>query len=835
MNEGHPATAGEPPTADQPGHGEEWSADPHWAALAESEERFRLAMDHSAVAMNITGPDGRFLRVNPAMSRLFGREPGDLLARTWQELTHPDDLAADEALSAELHAGTRDHYRMTKRYLRPDGSEVWGDLTVSCVRAEDGSIDYAIAQIIDVSERQKAVSALGRSEELLAAVMDQAPVAMGVTNLDGSFVRVNEGMAEFFGLSTTELLGLTWQDLTDPDSVPEETAIIGELMRGERDHYRLLKDFVRVDGGHRCGLLSVSCLRGDDGVPRLLVGQIVDVTPQEEALGRLQATLDSMLDPHALFEPIRDSEGRLVDVRYAAVNDAACTYLRRPREDLLGAAVSGLFHGPAVEALVRWCDTTLLQGRLSQDDIPLPGASDDSERWFDVRAVSVDGFVSLSWRDVTQRHLTSRALEERESSYRLLADNATDVIIRTDMITGIVWVSPSVAEVLGWRPDELTGRRVSDLMHPDDLAAARRRQREFIASGAAEGRITARFATADGGWRWMSDHGRAIFGDDGSMIGGIDSLRDVQAEHDAQDALAARESELRGVIDSLIDPWVLFHAVRDDEGRIVDLVYADANDAACEFNQTSREELIGASLLTLLPDHGPTGIFAKYAAVVETGAPLADDDEPFRSPHDGIVRRYDNRAVKVGDGLSLTWRDVTERYEARQTLHRHAEQDLLTGVANRRQFDRRLEELAARAPRTGTLLGLLYCDVDHFKDVNDNLGHAAGDEILASVAQGIRSAVRDVDVVARLGGDEFVIILDGVRGVADAQAVAEKVAKAASRPIRIAGITITPRLSIGVALGRRGEDPHAALARADDALYRAKREGRDRIVVDEST
>jgi diguanylate cyclase (GGDEF)-like protein len=381
-------------------------------------------------------------------------------------------------------------------------------------------------------------------------------------------------------------------------------------------------------------------------------------------------------------------------------------------------------------------------------------------------------------------------------------------------------------------------------MHPDDFASVMADQKAIIEAGGTEGRVTARFATADGGWRWMSDHGRAIVDDEGRLVGGIDSLRDVEAEHRAAEALAEREQrarsaferadraerELRGVVDSLFDPWVQLIAVRDADGQIVDFVYGDANDAACRANHLSRDELIGRNLLSLLPEHGTSGLLAQYAQVVETGEALALDDEPFTSPFDGVQRRYDNRAVRVGDGVSFTWRDVTERYLLRQQLREQADSDQLTGVANRRQLSRRINELTAHAPRTGHRLAVLYCDLDHFKDVNDAHGHAAGDVVLTSVAVAIRGAVRDHDLVARLGGDEFVVLLDGVRGLDDATAVAEKILAAVRVPVQIGETTVTPGASIGIALLEPGEDEDYVIARADAALYAAKDAGRNRAV-----
>ena len=456
---------------DEPTAWSEASADA--AALAESEERLRLAMDRSAVAMNLNGPDGRFLRVNDAMVRLFGRSRAELLACTWQELTHPEDLAADEALGAELVAGVRDSYRMTKRYLRPDGSVIWGDLTVSCVRAPDGSVEYAIAQIVDVTDQVAFAAQLEQSERLLASIMDNAPVATGVTTADGTFVRVSAEMAHFFGRPVEAILAMRWQDLTEADAVAEEQTLIAELMAGSRDSYRLLKEFTLPDRTRRWGLLSVTCLRAPDRTVEYLIGQIVDVSEQQEALATLEGTLASMLDPHVLLAPVLDDEGTVTDAVYDRANDAACTYLGHPCDEVLGHRIATLFAGEAVDQVLRWCRETLDRGRVSHDDVPLTSAVSGEARWFDVRAVRVGGRVSFTWRDVSERHRAATALARRERQYRLLADYATDVIVQTGTDSTIAWVSPSVTEVLGWRVDQVVGRRVPDLMHPDDLVQLR--------------------------------------------------------------------------------------------------------------------------------------------------------------------------------------------------------------------------------------------------------------------------------------------------------------------------------------------------------------------------
>ena len=122
---------------------------------------------------------------------------------------------------------------------------------------------------------------------------------------------------------------------------------------------------------------------------------------------------------------------------------------------------------------------------------------------------------------------------------------------------------------------------------------------------------------------------------------------------------------LRSLFDSLIDPVVVLGAIRGPDGRIVDFEYLDANAAALEANRTTYGDLMGARLLTLFPEHGPSGLLRVYADVAETGEPVELNDQPYAHEFTlGRVQYYDVRATQVGDGISLTWRDRTELHES---------------------------------------------------------------------------------------------------------------------------------------------------------------------------
>lgn len=176
--------------------------------------------------------------------------------------------------------------------------------------------------------------------------------------------------------------------------------------------------------------------------------------------------------------------------------------------------------------------------------------------------------------------------------------------------------------------------------------------------------------------------------------------------------------------------------------------------------------------------------------------------------------------------------DITEHWEAQRELAQLARIDTLTGLPNRRQFDERLVEAMARARRSRRPMAVMFLDVDHFKSINDTIGHAGGDAVLCEFARRLRSAVRATDTVARLAGDEFVLLLEGVDSAADLDQLARKVVACIRPPFALATGARSVTTSAGVAVyDGAAQDAAELLAQADEALYAAKRQGRDRHVV----
>ena len=191
----------------------------------------------------------------------------------------------------------------------------------------------------------------------------------------------------------------------------------------------------------------------------------------------------------------------------------------------------------------------------------------------------------------------------------------------------------------------------------------------------------------------------------------------------------------------------------------------------------------------------------------------------------------DGRAVRlIGTNADVTERKRAEAElaESRAQLERAAQQDGLTGLPNRNLLGDRLEQALARARRNQQLISLFYLDLDRFKEINDALGHAAGDALLKAFAERLNACVRETDTVARAGGDEFIILLEDVREEGDARAIAEKIIDAMRREFHVDAKTLRATTSIGIAFTRGGTSGEELMKQADAVLYEAKRTGRNK-------
>jgi PAS domain S-box-containing protein len=301
-------------------------------ALRESEERFRATFEQVAVGVAHVGLDGRWLRVNQKLCDIVGYRTDELLARTFQDITHPDDLNADLVFARQVLAGEIATYSMEKRYIRKQGSLVWINLTVSLVREPSGKPKYFIGVVEDISERKKSQEALQQSEEKFSKVFRASPALISISTLsNGRMLDVNESLAQAAGFPRQEIIGRTSSELGFWANPEERERLAQRLAAG-----RSVRDWdcrFRVRDG-RIILTRYSAEVVEIGGETCILSVFVDVTERkqaEEALRISEERFRTLFEaaPDAIY--LTDVEGNLVDA-----NKAAEQLVGRARHELIG-------------------------------------------------------------------------------------------------------------------------------------------------------------------------------------------------------------------------------------------------------------------------------------------------------------------------------------------------------------------------------------------------------------------------------------------------------------------------------------------------------------------
>ena len=556
------------------------------------------------------------------------------------------------------------------------------------------------------------------------------------------------------------------------------------------------------------------------GLRRLLgTRELVETTHAAQATSqRLQATLNSLLDPFVLLEAVRDADGTLVDLRYVEANDAAATYNQVRREDFLGRTVLELLPGHLDHGPMGLYVKAIESGEpVILDDFPYFNEVRGEMRRTDLRAVRCGDGIALTWRDVTDRFSAQRRIAESEQRYRLLAENSSDVVYLLDEDRRITWVSPSITQSTGWLPEDLVGRLQSGLVHSEDHA---RVTEAFTASGDQPRAVDFRLRQADGTYSWFSATARWATDDAGSVAGLVVGLRDIDAQVAAERELADREERYRLLSENASDVVLQIGS----DGRI-----RWASESISSVLGWPGHDVLGRVATELVhPDDRPDAIAGLLEA--ETGAGLNGRMRILREDGTHQWMAVTVHRVQTADAnfRIIALRDIQEAVHAQVELEHAIGHDPLTGLATRSATITRLQHLLERLPSDDASVAVLCVGVDGLKTVNEALTHEAGDHLVAVLATRIAACVDHDDLVGRGTGDEFLVLVPDLADRADASIVAEHVRLAAQGLVLIGAHRLEPTVSIGVASGTRSADAEDLLRDASLAMRQAKANGRNR-------
>jgi diguanylate cyclase (GGDEF)-like protein/PAS domain S-box-containing protein len=449
---------------------------------------------------------------------------------------------------------------------------------------------------------------------------------------------------------------------------------------------------------------------------------------------------------------------------------------------------------------------------------------------------------------------STKARVSSERLYRLLADNATDVITLHDLSGRYVYVSPSVTPFGGFIPEELLGTACWKMMHPDDIAGVQ----QAVAAAITDGEVITyqyRLRHRDGHWEWVETTARCV----GEEL--LCSTRKVTELYRRveQQAVVAR-------LGNMVMEGPDLEEVLEEAGRAVaetlDADLVNINEHVGEGRVRIRaaigwpEGFVGSELEMASLRADGRNVYSRGPVLIED---LPNDPNWNAEPmvRAGVVTSLN---VMIGDPeatmgvISANWsakRAVSAtdidflqsvahmlaaaigRVRVEERMRHAALHDALTGLPNRTLLLDRLRHALDRAERDGAHVALLFLDLDNLKVLNDSLGHHAGDELLCAIGPRLRGELRASDTVARFGGDEFAVVCEAVEDEAHAVLIAERIVRAFEDPFVVGGEERFGSVSVGVVVTDPANQRSAEelLSDADAAMYRAKERGRGRAEV----
>jgi PAS domain S-box-containing protein/diguanylate cyclase (GGDEF)-like protein len=385
-------------------------------------------------------------------------------------------------------------------------------------------------------------------------------------------------------------------------------------------------------------------------------------------------------------------------------------------------------------------------------------------------------------------------LAQQEEQFRLLAENASDIVTRVSLDGTLEWISPSVTSVLGWAPEQLVGTHPWDLVHPDDRAAAAASLAAAAAPGNEPSALVTRFKKVDGSYTWLSALGRRA--PDGPFIV---SFRQVDDEIQAQEALKDSEMRYRLLAENAMD-----------------LVFSMDKHAIIEWVSPSSLTMLGYPPDELIGEFGGMLILPEDLPILLDAATQAREGIPASCQIRMLTKDGDSRWVDATPrsllddtgalaGGVIGVRDIHEEVMAREALTRAFEFDALTGLANPALALSRIQEVLDSRRDEGW--ALLCVGVNGMTAINQAYTYSAGDVVLKSVADRLVEAAGSEDLVARIAGDEFVVLRPDVVGATEAATAADSVLNSVRGPVPYGEVEIDVTAGVGIALaGHSGAD-----------------------------
>ncbi|MGC4405109.1 sensor domain-containing protein [Methyloversatilis sp. MC4-4] len=444
--------------------------------------------------------------------------------------------------------------------------------------------------------------------------------------------------------------------------------------------------------------------------------------------------------------------------------------------------------------------------------------------------IAIDGrevFIT-TWRDLSQQKRTERDLVANKLRWKFALEGAGDGVWDWNIQDGTVFFSPRWKTMLGYEEQEIDNAlsEWSERVHPDDLPRVMADVQAHLDGRTPGYRNEHRMLCRNGEYKWILDRGKVISDDaDGRPLRMVGTHTDITERRRVQTELERAEATQRALLDAMADGVFVAQEHR----------FVFVNPALPRMLGYTVEEFTGLTFADVLHPDFLELWSERYERRIGSGP------EPQRRYEVQLLNRDRDRPLWIELIASrFTYRDepavlgivrdISDKKINEQTIWKQANYDALTGLPNRHLLLHHLRQEMRLSQRSGRQLAVLFIDLDRFKEVNDTLGHPAGDSLLQQAAQRITGCMRDTDAVARFGGDEFAVVLGGLEHPDVVEQIAGKILSALHQPFQLFNELVYVSASIGITLyPDSAQSQEDLLKQADQAMYDAKRAGRNRM------
>ena len=833
--------------------------------LREVEARFRSAFNDVAVGMALTDPESqRYLQVNQAWCNMLGYSEEELLATTFLELTHPEDLEATTDYTQRLVAREIDSYQHEKRYVRADGYVVWSLTSVSVVRNAENHPLYFVAQMQEVTERK-------RVEENYRAIFENAVEGIYRTAPEGDLIGANPALSRIFGYDSPEEMITALEDVernyVDPERQEEFARVMRETGRVSGFEYRAY----RKDGSIVWVSDSARVIRdAESGLP-YYEGFIQDITERKlaeeevkESLDLLQSVMEGTTD--AVF--VKNLQGR-----YLMINQAGAEALGKSAGEVVGKDDTELFEYEDGREVMEADRETMTTGetRTTEDTKTADGVTRTflvtKGPYRDARG-SITGMFGVA-REITERKSAEEALRRSEGS--LAAAQRIAHVGNWKWVIGqdLYW-SDELYRIYGFTPQQFapTYEDFIRAIHPDDREYIEKTQEE-VRRSRERPTIECRIVRPDGEARIVQNSFEMNYDETGNLTRIAGTVQDIterkwderrrRVQHDVTRIMAeastledAAPEILRAICEGL--QWEVggFWNVDREAGvlRCIQTWNVPTIDVSAFVEIThemtfSRGEGLPGQIWesgkpAWIPDVWDADSFPRMPLAMKEGLhggfgfPVLLEGKVLgvMDFFSRAVRQLDEEVLDMMTAIGSQVGQFIQRKGFEEQLQHQALHDDLTDLPNRTLFADRLRHALERVKRRKKSVAVLFLDLDNFKYVNDTLGHDIGDRLLITAAERLTECLRPDDTAARLGGDEFAVLLEEVVEPSEAERVAKRILHALSSPFDLEGHRQFTSASVGIVI-KYGSDssPGDLLRSADLAMYKAKAAGKNRYAI----